>query len=130
MDKLLLFLNSAYLGLGSFFSFFVAPTLFQTLTREQAGAVVGKVFPVYFSLGLMIALATSLLSFKISKGVFSVALFNLLLQGIHLFYLQPKAHALKAIEYTAFMKLHGISMGMNLLSLLLTLVICILLIRR
>jgi hypothetical protein len=51
MDKLLLFLNSAYLGLGAFFSFYVAPTLFKVLEKTEAGKVVERVFPVYFSLG-------------------------------------------------------------------------------
>jgi hypothetical protein len=40
MDKLLLFLNSAYLGLGAFFSFYVAPTLFKVLEKTEAGKVV------------------------------------------------------------------------------------------
>ncbi|MFN3975998.1 MAG: DUF4149 domain-containing protein [Aquificaceae bacterium] len=130
MSKFLLFLNSAYLGLGTFFSFFVAPTLFRILQKEQAGAVVEKVFPVYFSIGLVVSLITLLLSFKLSKTVFFLAFSNLLLHALHLFYILPKAHLLKPIDYNAFMKWHGASMGVNLLSLLLTFVLCVLLIRR
>jgi hypothetical protein len=48
MDKLLLFLNSAYLGLGAFFSFYVAPTLFKVLEKTEAGKVVERVFPCLF----------------------------------------------------------------------------------
>ncbi len=130
MFKFLLFINSLYLGLGSFFSFFVAPTLFKVLQREQAGAVVERVFPVYFSVGLMVSLFTLVLGFKYSKLIASLALFNLILHAIHVFYVLPTSHALKMVDYQAFMKWHGISMGMNLLSLFLTLLLCILLMRR
>ncbi|MFN3871231.1 MAG: DUF4149 domain-containing protein [Aquificaceae bacterium] len=130
MDKFLLFINSLYLGLGAFFSFFVAPTLFKVLQKEQAGTVVEKIFPVYFSIGLAVSLITSLLSFKLSKSVFYLAFINLLLHALHVFYILPKAHALKTVDYSTFMKWHGLSMGVNLLSLLLTLILCILLIRR
>jgi len=130
MLKFLLFINSLYLGLGSFFSFFIAPTLFKVLQKEQAGAVVEKVFPVYFSLGLVASLITIILSFKYSKLIFGLALANVLIHALHIFYVLPTAHNLKMVDYQAFMKLHGISMGMNLLSLFLTLLICIVLMRK
>lgn len=130
MGKFLLFLNSAYLGLGSFFSFFVAPTLFKVLQNEQAGAVVEKVFPVYFSLGLLVSLITLILGFKLGRLIAFIALLALLLHALHIFYILPKAHALKPVDYTAFMKWHGISIGVNLLSLLLVFVLCVLLMRR
>ncbi|MEJ5338665.1 MAG: DUF4149 domain-containing protein [Aquificaceae bacterium] len=130
MYKFLLFLNSSYLGLGSFFSFFVAPTLFRVLQKEQAGAVVERVFPVYFGIGLVVSLATLFLGFRLGKLVAGLAFVNLMLHALHLFYVLPTAHALKPVDYSAFMKWHGISMGINLLSLLITLLLCILLMRR
>ncbi|MEJ7621424.1 MAG: DUF4149 domain-containing protein [Aquificaceae bacterium] len=130
MLKFLLFINSLYLGLGAFFSFFIAPTLFKVLQKEQAGAVVEKVFPVYFSLGLVASLITIILSFKYSKLIFGLALANALIHALHIFYVLPIAHNLKMVDYQAFMKWHGISMGMNLLSLFLTLLICIVLMRK
>ncbi len=130
MLKFLLFINSLYLGLGSFFSFFVAPTLFRVLQKEQAGTVVERVFPAYFSVGLVVSLITLILGFKYSKLIFGLALVNALTHALHIFYVLPTAHALKAIDYQAFIKWHGISMGMNLLSLSLTLVLCILIMRR
>ncbi len=130
MLKFLLFINSLYLGLGSFFSFFIAPMLFKVLQKEQAGAVVERIFPVYFGIGLVVSLATLLLGFKHGKLIAGIALFNLLLHALHIFYVLPTAHSLKLTDYNAFMKWHGISMGMNLLGLLLTLFLCLLLIRR
>jgi len=130
MGKFLLFLNSAYLGLGSFFSLFVAPTLFRVLQKEQAGAVVERVFPVYFSIGLVVSFITLILGLKLGRLIALMALLTLLLNAIHIFYILPTAHALKPVDYNAFMKWHGISMGVNLISLFLVLVIYITLMRR
>lgn len=130
MEKLLLFINSLYLGMGAFFSFYVAPVLFRVLEKAQAGKVVEKVFPVYFALGLVASLLTLFLGFRIGRLLFSLALINTLLHTLQLFYVLPTAHGLKEVNYQAFMKLHGVSMGINLLSLLATLVICVYLTRR
>jgi hypothetical protein len=46
-----------------FFSFVVAPTLFQVLGREQAGDVLAVIFPRYYQLGIAaaaVALATAM----------------------------------------------------------------------
>lgn len=40
-----------WLGSVIFLSFFAAPAIFKTLEREQAGEVVGKIFPKYYVLG-------------------------------------------------------------------------------
>lgn len=130
MSKFLLFINAFYLGLGSFFSFFVAPTLFRVLQKQQAGAVVEKIFPVYFGIGLVVSAVTLLLSFKLDRLLLVLAFINTVIHALHLFYVLPTAHALKAVDYSAFMKWHGISMGMNLLSLLITLVLSLLLMRK
>ncbi len=130
MEKLLLFINSLYLGLGAFFSFYVAPTLFRVLEKSQAGKVVEKVFPVYFSVGLVVSLLTLILGFRYGKFLLLLALLNSLLHGVHLFYVLPTASRLKEVDYQAFMTWHGISMGINLLSLLITLVLCVYLIKR
>ncbi|MEN3029039.1 MAG: DUF4149 domain-containing protein [Aquificaceae bacterium] len=130
MDRFLLFLNSAYLGLGSFFSFFLAPTLFRVLQKEQAGSLVERVFPVYFSLGLGVSLLTFLLGFRLGRLLPLLAFMNLLLHAFHLFYILPTTHGLKGLDYDAFIRWHGISLVVNLLSLLLTALICTLLLRR
>ncbi len=130
MGKFLLFINSAYLGLGSFFSFFVAPTLFRVLQKDQAGAVVERVFPVYFSIGLLISFITLILGYRLGKLIALLASLSLLLHAIHIFYILPKAHTLKLVDYDAFMKWHGVSMGINLLSLLLIFFLCVLLMKR
>ena len=48
-----LYLLSLAVWIGSlvFFSFFVAPALFRTLPREEAGRVVATIFPIYYAVG-------------------------------------------------------------------------------
>jgi len=130
MSKLLLFINAFYLGLGSFFSFYVAPTLFKVLEKGQAGKVVEKVFPIYFAIGLIVALISLLLSFNISRLLFILFLINLLILALLEFYVLPLSHSLKETNYQAFMRWHGISMGLNLISLVLFFISCVILMRE
>ncbi|QWK20536.1 MAG: DUF4149 domain-containing protein [Hydrogenobacter thermophilus] len=130
MSRLLLFLNSFYLGLGAFFSFYVAPTLFRVLEKEQAGRVVEKVFPAYFGIGLVIALISLVLSLKLGRWFVLLVLINLLVLAFQEFYVLPLSHQLKLIDYQAFMRWHGISMVLNVLSLLLVFVFCLILLKR
>ena len=46
----LIYLLSLVVWIGSivFFSFFVAPAIFKTLEREEAGKIVGVIFPKYY----------------------------------------------------------------------------------
>ncbi len=130
MDRLLLFLNSAYLGLGAFFSFYVAPVLFKVLEKTEAGKVVEKVFPVYFSLGIAVMLISTFLGWKFGGFFFLLAVINLVVHLIHKFYVIPKADTLKSLDYSAFMKWHGVSMFLNAIALFLTLVMIIILFKK
>jgi hypothetical protein len=118
----MLFLLSFYFGLGTFFSFVVAPTLFKVLERQQAGAVVEKVFPIYFGIGLG-AVGVSLLlgiTSKMSKFLNLLLLINLAVLLVLEFYILPKAHALKTSGSPEFMKYHLISVIMSTVSLFFT----------
>ncbi len=130
MFKTLLFLSSAYLGLGAFFSFFVAPTLFRVLDTSQAGKVVEKVFPVYFSIGLAVSLISVIFGNRVNKVYLIVALIAVLIVGAQLFFINPYAHSLKGTDYKMFLKVHGLSMTLNLLHLILVAVLCFILIKK
>jgi hypothetical protein len=130
MVKFLLFLNAFYLGLGTFFSFYVAPLLFRVLEKEYAGRVVEKVFPVYFGLGLIFSLLSLILGFRLGKGVVIILILNLIILAFQEFYVLPLSHHLKFTDYEAFMKWHGISMVLNLTHLLLVFVLCVLLLLK
>ncbi len=132
MDKLLLSLLSAYLGLGTFFSFVVAPTLFRVLDKAQAGGVVERLFPIYFGIGIGITLVSLLLGFisGIGKLPYVLLVLALVILLILEFYILPVSHSLKQTDYQAFLKYHGISMAMNLALLLLVFIEVIILLRR
>lgn len=129
-EKLALFLISVFFGLGAFFSFYVAPTLFKVLEKNQAGAVVERVFPTYFGLGLILVAIALLVGKEVGKLFLILGITNLALLGLELFYIVPTLHKLKQVNYELFMKYHGISMGINLLILLLALAKAILIILK
>ncbi len=129
-EKLSLFLISVFFGLGAFFSFYVAPILFRVLERNQAGAVVEKVFPVYFGLGLVLIAIALFIGRETGKLFIILGIINLALLGLEFFYIVPTMHKLKQTNYQLFMKYHGVSMGINLLILLLTLTKAILIILK
>ncbi len=130
MAKFLLFLNAFYLGLASFFSFYVASTLFRVLEKELAGKVVERVFPVYFGIGLLIAFLSFLMTLRLSKLLAFLFLVNLLVLSFQEFYILPMSHQLKTVDYQAFMRWHGVSMVLNLISLLIVFISCLLLIKK
>ena len=121
---------AVWIGSIVFFSFVAAPAIFKTLPRETAGDVVGRIFPQYYKLGYVcgiFALGTLPL---ISSGAMERAI-CLVLMTVVTFYsafmMGPKIRRLKNelrettenIEQKKrqFSKLHGISMGLNMLVL-------------
>ncbi len=129
-EKISLFLLSVFFGLGAFFSFYVAPTLFRVLERSQAGAVVERIFPVYFTLGIVLVGSALILGRKLGKPFLILGIINLTLLSLELFYMVPTMHKLKQENYQLFMRYHGVSMGLNLLILLFTFVKAILIILK
>ena len=117
----MIFLLSFYFGLGSFFSFIVAPELFKSLERSVAGGIVEKVFPLYFGVGLG-AVGISLLigiTSKMRKFLLTLLAINFLVLLALEFYVLPKAHALKVAGSPDFVKMHLISVIMSTVSLFL-----------
>ena len=131
MDTLIHFIHllSLVIWLGSiiFFSFFAAPAVFRLLDRQQAGEVVGAIFPKYYGIGYIcsvIAAGTLMMS---PRGMEGPPLIFLTVMAACTFYaglvVNPQARALKqqmqeqpenreALE-TQFRSLHGWSVGLN-----------------
>ena len=131
-----------WIGSIVFFSFIGAPTIFKTLDRQTAGDVVGAIFPKYFMLG-QICSVTSLITLTligVSSGfhqTIKVALVILLVMGGISVYSGmvngPQAREVKESIRTEtdetrkaelkkkFGKLHGISMALNITTLVLAL---------
>jgi len=113
-----IYLIAGIVGIMLFFSVAVAPTIFKTLPPEWAGAYVRAFFPIYYAvLGiacLVAALLTNLPTIK-HTGFTCAALF-----AVSLFVLTPKVNSAKDNnQIKQFNLLHGLSVGVNLLQLIL-----------
>ena len=113
-----IYLIAGVVGVMLFFSVAVAPTIFKTLPQEWAGVYVRAFFPKYYAvLGvtcLVAALLTNLPAIK-HTAFTCAALF-----AISLFVLTPKVNAAKDNNQTKrFNLLHGLSIGVNVVQLLL-----------
>ncbi|VAX15696.1 hypothetical protein MNBD_NITROSPINAE01-100 [hydrothermal vent metagenome] len=133
---------SIWIGAIVFFSFIGAPAIFKTLDRQTAGDVVGAIFPKYFMLGqicsvtALVTLALVGLSTGFQSSVKIGIILLLVMGGIAAYSGMvngPQARAVKediraetdatkkAELKKKFGKLHGISMVLNIATLLLAL---------
>lgn len=118
----------------SVFTFVVTPVIFRTQTRDDAGKIVGALFPVYFRFCLGVA-AVALVARAIAGEAFSgsrqlagtaVIVLSLAIGAYHTFGLLPRMESVKetvvSLESTPkedaarreFSRLHGVSMTLNL----------------
>lgn len=121
---------AGWLGGAALFTFVLTPTLFRSLGRDEAGAIVGYLFPGYFRWGLacgIIALA-ALARMRIPRQRLAILLLlaMLAITSVQAFGIEPRAAALKreipSFATTSpdhplrqqFRKLHGISAAGNL----------------
>ena len=129
---------SLWVGGIALFTFVVTPVIFRTQGREAAGKIVGSIFPLYFRYGLVLAALALLARIAAGEafhgahrwvGTLLIAT-ALLLTGYQAFGLAPRMervkHSVASFETAPpdaparkeFSRLHGISMGVNLLVLL------------
>ena len=96
---------SLWVGSVAFFSFVVAPAIFKALPKEQAGDVVGAIFPTYYWVGHLcgaVALGALLLATRWdgwSVRAASAGLVLVVMLGANIyagFVIQPKVHAVKS----------------------------------
>lgn len=117
VQKVVVFLLSAYFGLSLYFSFGVAPILFSVLDKKQAGLIVSKIFPSYFWIGLIIFVISLVYFIKNSYGfIFSCLLIiAVILIVAQIYYILPTSQMLKATNYNGFLKLHSWSIVCNVI---------------
>ncbi len=122
-QKIVLAFMMATFSIGMFFSFVVAPILFKTLPKEQAGKVVERVFPIYFALCLGLDALSLLAVFKANVGfiLILILILTITLNAVQLYVIIPESREKKRTDYEAFRKLHKISVSMNLAVVILNL---------
>jgi hypothetical protein len=129
---------SLWVGGIALFTFVVTPVIFRTQGRDAAGKIVGSIFPLYFRYGLVLAALALLARIAAGEafhgahrwvGTLLIAT-AVLLTGYQAFGLAPRMervkHSVASFETALpddparkeFSRLHGISMGVNLLVLL------------
>lgn len=122
---------SGWLGLMGFFALAVAPATFAVLPREEAGRVVGAVFPRYYAVGVILgtvslaALASAAAGRTWRGADWAVAGLLAVMLGVTLYAwlaVLPAAHAAReamrqpgpaAAEALAFGRLHRLSTVLN-----------------
>ena len=127
---------AAWTGSGLFFTFVATPAVFARFERAMAGEVVGSMFPGYFRLAVAAALVWAVASWARAGAGRPAAGWMLALAAVALacnlvgaWVLQPRIHELRLQLHPpggqapadealtrAFGRLHGLSMGLNLLS--------------
>lgn len=121
--RLYLLLAGAWIAVLWFFTFGVAWNLFRIFPRERAGEITTALFPVYFAVAIALGvLATVALWLRRNSGVRATP--ALLAQTAAVaalaciaFFIQPAMTA-HAPGTPGFARWHGISMALNLFSLI------------
>ena len=120
------------------FTFIVTPAIFRSYARDQAGEIVGKLFPGFFLFCLAVSAAALVLFFLVgadrASRIFRISLFLLvaavIINAFILFSLHPRAVEVKqrvatfersapdSPARTEFRRLHAVSAALNLFLLL------------
>ena len=117
------------LGIMLFFSFVIAPTVHKFLPAAQSGPYNRKLFPIYYIINAVLALG-SLIAIA-SLGVFNIILYAntiiLVLFALCYFYLMPTINKQKVKTNRTFKILHGSSMAINFIQIILLILITVVL---
>lgn len=127
---LLVSLIGLLLGIMLFFAAVVAPTVFRTLPAEQAGSYLRRIFPVYYTWGIILALLITFIAYDTSISVFVIASAIAVLFIFSRQALLPKINLAREarlagdpVGEATFKRLHLLSVLINLANMLL-LIIC------
>ena len=117
------------LGIMLFFSFVIAPTVHKFLPTVQSGPYIRKLFPIYYIINAVLALG-SLIAIA-SLGVFNIVFYAntiiLVLFALCYFYLMPAINKQKVKSNRAFKILHGSSIAINFVQIILLILITVIL---
>jgi hypothetical protein len=117
------------LGMMLFFSFVIAPTIHKFLPKAQSGPYIRRLFPIYYiinaalTLGSLIAIA----SLGVFNAIFYANAIILFFFVLSYFYLMPTINKQKIKNNRKFKILHGSSVAINLIQIVLLISITVVL---
>ena len=109
------------LGVMLFFSFVIAPTVHKFLPKAESGPYIRKIFPIYYILNGFLALG-SLLAIAylgVFNAIFYANIVILVLFVFSYFYLMPAINKQKTKDNSKFKILHGSSVAINFIQIIL-----------
>ena len=117
------------LGIMLFFSLVIAPTIHKFLPTTQSGPYIRRLFPIYYIINAALALG-SLIAI-LSLGIFNIIFYAnaaiLILFAFSYFYLMPTINKQKAKNNRKFKILHGSSIAINFIQIILLISITVVL---
>lgn len=117
------------LGIMLFFSFVIAPTVHKFLPKAQSGPYIRRLFPIYYILNAALALGSliAIASLGIFNAIFYANVIIFILFGLCYFYLMPTINKQKAKDNRTFKILHGTSVVINFIQIILLILITVIL---
>ena len=117
------------LGIMLFFSFVIAPTVHKFLPTQQSGPYIRKLFPIYYIInaGLALGSVIAIASLGVFNAIFYANVIILVLFALCYFYLMPAINKQKTKNNSKFKILHGSSVAINLIQIILLISITVIL---
>ena len=117
------------LGIMLFFSFVIAPTVHKFLPSQQSGPYIRKLFPIYYIInaGLALGSVIAIASLGVFNAIFYANVIILVLFALCYFYLMPAINKQKTKNNSKFKILHGSSVAINLIQIILLISITVIL---
>ena len=109
------------LGIMLFFSFVIAPTVNKFLPKTESGPYIRKIFPIYYILNGFFALGSilAIAYLGVFNAIFYANLAILVFFIFSYFYLMPAINKQKTKDNRKFKILHGGSMTINYIQIIL-----------
>jgi uncharacterized RDD family membrane protein YckC len=112
-----------------FFSFVIAPTVHKFLPTAQSGPYIRKLFPIYYIINAAIALGSliAIASLGVFNSIFYTNTIIFVLFAFCYFYLMPTINKQKVKNNRTFKILHGSSVAINFVQIILLILITVVL---
>ena len=113
------------LGIMLFFSFIIAPTVHKFLPKIESGPYIRKIFPIYYILNGFFALGSilAIAYLGVFNAIFYANVVILVFFIFSYFYLMPAINKQKTKDNRKFKILHGSSMAINFIQIILLILI-------